>query len=116
MIRFDDLVYAKKQLTMRLSLASEINVLAAMLDRLSEKNRWYRDFTLNALTAAVREVIACFPVYRTYLEPGHDRDGGRPPGHLPRRRLRETAQPRDRSLGVRFPARHPLDEVPGERR
>jgi len=40
-----------------------------MLNRLSETNRWYRDFTLNALTTAVREVIACFPVYRTYLTP-----------------------------------------------
>ena len=41
-----------------------------MLDRLSEKNRWFRDFTLDALTRAVRETIACFPVYRTYLAPG----------------------------------------------
>ena len=57
---------------MRLALASEINVLAFMLDRLSESNRWYRDFTLNALTTAVREVIACFPVYRTYVTPDQD--------------------------------------------
>ncbi len=70
--RFSDLVYQKKQLTMRLSLASEINVLGHMLNRLSERNRWFRDFTLNALTTAVREVIACFPVYRTYLEPGRE--------------------------------------------
>jgi (1->4)-alpha-D-glucan 1-alpha-D-glucosylmutase len=41
-----------------------------MLDRLSEQNRWYRDFTLEALSRAVRETIACFPVYRTYLAPG----------------------------------------------
>ncbi|PYL24587.1 MAG: malto-oligosyltrehalose synthase, partial [Verrucomicrobia bacterium] len=32
--------------------------------------RWYRDFTLEALSRAVRETIACFPVYRTYVEPG----------------------------------------------
>jgi len=70
--RFADLVYQKKQLTMQLSLASEVNVLAYMLDRLSEKNRWYRDFTLSALTVAVREVIACFPVYRTYAEPDRE--------------------------------------------
>jgi (1->4)-alpha-D-glucan 1-alpha-D-glucosylmutase len=54
---------------MRLSLANEISVLGAMLDRLSEKNRWYRDYTLDSLTLAVRETIACFPVYRTYLAP-----------------------------------------------
>jgi (1->4)-alpha-D-glucan 1-alpha-D-glucosylmutase len=41
-----------------------------MLDRLSEQSRWYRDFTLEALSRAVRETIACFPVYRTYLAPG----------------------------------------------
>jgi (1->4)-alpha-D-glucan 1-alpha-D-glucosylmutase len=70
--RFADIVYQKKKLTMQLSLASEVNVLGHMLNGLSEKNRWYRDFTLNALTTAVREVIACFPVYRTYLEPGHE--------------------------------------------
>ncbi|HEX3816655.1 MAG TPA: malto-oligosyltrehalose synthase, partial [Chthoniobacterales bacterium] len=67
---FGHLVYAKKRLVMRLSLANDVNVLGAMLDRLSEKNRWFRDFTLDALTLAVRETIACFPVYRTYLAPG----------------------------------------------
>jgi (1->4)-alpha-D-glucan 1-alpha-D-glucosylmutase len=66
------LAYQKKQLIMQLSLASEVHVLAHMLSRLSEKNRWYRDFTLSALTVAVREVIACFPVYRTYAEPGRE--------------------------------------------
>jgi (1->4)-alpha-D-glucan 1-alpha-D-glucosylmutase len=69
---FATLVYQKKQLTMQLSLSSEIHVLAHMLNRLSEKNRWYRDFTLSALLVAVREVIACFPVYRTYAEPGRE--------------------------------------------
>ena len=57
---------------MQLSLASEFHVLAYMLDRLSEHNRWYRDFTFSALSAALREVIACFPVYRTYAEPGRE--------------------------------------------
>jgi (1->4)-alpha-D-glucan 1-alpha-D-glucosylmutase len=69
-LNFGHLVYAKKRLVMRLSLANDINVLGAMLDRLSEKNRWYRDYTLDSLTLAVRETIACFPVYRTYLAPG----------------------------------------------
>ena len=54
---------------MRLSLANDVNVLGMMFDRLSEKNRWYRDYTLDTLTLAVRETIACFPVYRTYLAP-----------------------------------------------
>lgn len=69
-MHFGHLVYAKKRLVMRLSLANDVNVLGALFDRLSEENRWYRDFTLDALTLAVRETIACFPVYRTYLAPG----------------------------------------------
>ncbi|MGE0827625.1 MAG: malto-oligosyltrehalose synthase [Candidatus Binatia bacterium] len=65
---FLDLVYRSKKLIMEVSLSSEINVLAYQLDRLSEKNRHSRDFTLNSLTHAIREIIACFPVYRTYID------------------------------------------------
>src|SRR5207253_9951625 len=64
------LVYAKKRLVMRISLANEVNVLGNMVDRLSEQNRWFRDYTLEALARAVRETLACFPVYRPYLESG----------------------------------------------
>src|SRR5256884_3668208 len=67
---FGHLLYAKKLQVMKLSLANDVNVLGNMVDRLSEQNRWYRDFTLEALARAVRETIACFPVYRTYLAPG----------------------------------------------
>jgi (1->4)-alpha-D-glucan 1-alpha-D-glucosylmutase len=68
-LHYGHLVYAKKRLVMRLALANDVNVLGNMVDRLSEQNRWFRDFTLQALVLAVRETIACFPVYRTYLEP-----------------------------------------------
>ncbi len=64
---FADLVYESKKLIVRVSMASELNVLGHALDRLSERNRHTRDFTLNSLTDALREVIACFPVYRTYI-------------------------------------------------
>jgi (1->4)-alpha-D-glucan 1-alpha-D-glucosylmutase len=64
---FDTLVYEKKKLILRASLASEPNVLAAALNRLAERDRYSRDFTLGLLTDALREVIACFPVYRTYV-------------------------------------------------
>jgi len=67
---FHEIVYESKLLVMHSSMASEVNVLGHLLNRVSESHRWYRDFTVNALTAAVREVIACFPVYRTYIAPG----------------------------------------------
>ena len=69
-LHFGHLVYAKKLQVMKLALANDVDVLGNMVDRLSEQNRWYRDFTLEALARAVRETIACFPVYRTYLAPG----------------------------------------------
>ncbi len=60
---------------MRLALSSEVNVLTNMLVRISESDRRYRDFTVSVLRNAIQEVIACFPVYRTYFtrdqaEPG----------------------------------------------
>jgi (1->4)-alpha-D-glucan 1-alpha-D-glucosylmutase len=61
-----DIVYEKKKLIMQVSMSSEVNTLGHYLNRISEKNRHTRDFTLNSLTHAIIEVIAYFPVYRTY--------------------------------------------------
>lgn len=66
-LSFEDLVYHSKQLIMRVAMSSEINVLGHQLNRLSERDRRSRDFTLNSLTYAIRDIIACFPVYRTYV-------------------------------------------------
>ncbi|MGH7829879.1 MAG: malto-oligosyltrehalose synthase, partial [Candidatus Binatia bacterium] len=65
-INFRNLVNSTKKMTMLISLASDVNSLGHQLDRISERNRHYRDFTLNSLTFAIREVIACLSVYRTY--------------------------------------------------
>ncbi|HEV2992024.1 MAG TPA: malto-oligosyltrehalose synthase [Candidatus Angelobacter sp.] len=64
----DDLIYNSKKLIMHASLASEVNVLAHMLDEISTTERYARDFTRKALRDAIRETIACFPVYRTYID------------------------------------------------
>lgn len=64
---FSELVYRSKFLVLQSSLASELHMLAHQLDRLAQMARWSRDFTLNTLRHALREVIACFPVYRTYI-------------------------------------------------
>ncbi len=75
---YRELVYQKRRQTMGDSMSSELNVLARQLNRVSEHDRRTRDFTLNSLRKALIEVIACFPVYRTYLSEGapaddHDR-------------------------------------------
>jgi (1->4)-alpha-D-glucan 1-alpha-D-glucosylmutase len=63
-------VYACKKLILRVAMSSELHVLARRLDRVSEQHRYTRDFTLNSLQYALGEVIACFPVYRSYIRPG----------------------------------------------
>lgn len=64
---FQELIYACKKLIMQASMSSEVGVLGHQLDRISEQNRRSRDFTLSTLTEAISEIIACFPVYRTYV-------------------------------------------------
>src|SRR2546426_3353135 len=64
---FTEIVHDCKRLVMETSMAAELNMLANRLNRISEKHRASRDFTLGALTRALREVIAAFPVYRTYV-------------------------------------------------
>ena len=75
---FDDLAYQSRKQVVHATMSGDINSLGHQLNRLSERNRHYRDFTLYSLIAAIKELIACFPVYRTYItaedEPGgHDR-------------------------------------------
>jgi (1->4)-alpha-D-glucan 1-alpha-D-glucosylmutase len=64
---YDQRISSAKKMTMLVLMASEINALAHQLDRIAERNRRCRDFTLNSLTFALREVIACLSVYRTYI-------------------------------------------------
>jgi (1->4)-alpha-D-glucan 1-alpha-D-glucosylmutase len=64
---YADLVYRNKRLVLETSLASELQMLTGLLDALAQRDRRSRDFTRNGLRAALREVIACFPVYRSYV-------------------------------------------------
>ena len=64
---FPEMIYRKKLLILQISLSSELYMLTHQLDRLAQKSRRSRDFTFNTLRRALREVIACFPVYRSYI-------------------------------------------------
>jgi (1->4)-alpha-D-glucan 1-alpha-D-glucosylmutase len=66
-LEFTDLVYSCKKLILKVALASELNVLANLLSRIALSNRHTCDFTLNSLRSALAEIIASFPVYRTYV-------------------------------------------------
>jgi (1->4)-alpha-D-glucan 1-alpha-D-glucosylmutase len=69
-VNFDELLADRKRFIMRVALASELNGLANRLNRLSEEDWYARDFTLSSLRFVLREVIAYFPVYRTYIRDG----------------------------------------------
>ncbi len=65
---FDEVVRASKIIILRASMSSQLQMLAHQLDRLSEQHRRTRDFTLNWLRYALREMLIYFPVYRVYPE------------------------------------------------
>ncbi|HNT43149.1 MAG TPA: malto-oligosyltrehalose synthase [Syntrophorhabdaceae bacterium] len=64
---FQDVLYENKKLVMEVAMSSEVNTLGRSLNRITEMDRQTRDFTLNSLIKVIIEVIACFPVYRTYI-------------------------------------------------
>jgi (1->4)-alpha-D-glucan 1-alpha-D-glucosylmutase len=68
---FDTLAYEAKKLIMHTALASELTVLSNRLVRIAAAGRDTCDFTLNGLRDALVEVVACFPVYRSYVADGH---------------------------------------------
>lgn len=70
-LNFEELLYDRKKLITRRILSSELTVLANLLSNIAQTNRQTRDFTYQALRDALSEIVACFPVYRTYITAEH---------------------------------------------
>jgi len=64
---FIGIIHEKKLLVLRDLFGSDINRLSYQLAAVCERHRCYRDYTRREIQAALRELIACFPVYRTYV-------------------------------------------------
>lgn len=64
---YDTIAYEAKRRIMSINLASELTVLATNLSRIAASDRRSSDFTFNGLRDALMEVVAAFPVYRTYV-------------------------------------------------
>ena len=60
------MVREKKLFVLGELLASDVNRLAEVFLEVCERHRRYRDYTRFELRQAIRELVACFPVYRTY--------------------------------------------------
>ncbi len=65
---FEEIARRAKRLILRTALASELTVLSSRLLRIARADRNTRDFTFNTLREGLVEVIAAFPVYRTYVD------------------------------------------------
>ncbi|SER17741.1 (1-_4)-alpha-D-glucan 1-alpha-D-glucosylmutase [Nitrosomonas sp. Nm51] len=64
---FEGLLHDRKKLITLRMLSSELSVLANLLSHIAQTDRRTRDFTYQALRDALGEIVACFPVYRTYI-------------------------------------------------
>ena len=105
-IDFEALAYRSKKLIMQSALSSELNVLANQLSRIAQASRYTCDFTFNSLRDALAEIVACFPVYRSYVDAGR-RHGGRPALYRLGGRRGEEDEPRCGRQRFRFRARCP---------
>ena len=65
---FSKTLRASKKRIMDNEMSSELNSLAREITRVARHNPKTSDFTRNLLRRALREVVANFPIYRTYLD------------------------------------------------
>ncbi len=63
----EELTLAYKQLIIRRHMGGDVDNLAHTLKALASRDVLGSDLTLNALRQAIAEILAAFPVYRTYL-------------------------------------------------
>ncbi|HEY5211504.1 MAG TPA: malto-oligosyltrehalose synthase [Acidobacteriaceae bacterium] len=66
---FAVIAHDKKIAVTQETLGSDVNRLASLFVDICEGNRDQRDFTRAEIRRAIREVAACFSVYRTYVVP-----------------------------------------------
>ncbi len=66
-VPYEELVADKKRLIIGRHMAGDVDLLAQTLKAISSDNRFARDFTLYGLRRALVEILAQFPIYRTYV-------------------------------------------------
>jgi len=66
---FPAVAHDKKLAVTQEALGSDVNRLASLFVEICESHRDQRDFTRAEIRRAIREIAACFSVYRTYAVP-----------------------------------------------
>ncbi len=67
---WDDVIHAAKLQVMRQDLVAEVERLTTLLAHVCDRHRRNQDHTRRELRDALREIVAGFRVYRTYVRPG----------------------------------------------
>ncbi len=67
-LSFDETTRIARRTVLRTALASELTVITSRLARIAKADRTTRDFTFTTLREGLSDVIAAFPVYRTYID------------------------------------------------
>ena len=67
MAEFETVAHEKKLTVEHEALGSDVNRLASLFVEICESNRDRRDYTRAEIRRAIREVAACYSVYRTYV-------------------------------------------------
>lgn len=65
-----ELIDQNKRLIISKHLAGDIDNLAHLFKKISGGNRYASDFTMYGLKSALVEILAVFPIYRTYINSG----------------------------------------------
>ena len=67
--KFPTIAHDKKIAVAQEALGSDVNRLASLFVEICEVHREERDYTWAEIRRAIREVAACFSIYRTYVVP-----------------------------------------------
>jgi (1->4)-alpha-D-glucan 1-alpha-D-glucosylmutase len=79
---FSEVAHDKKLNVEQEGLGSDVNRLTSLFVQICENNRDHRDHTRAEIRRAIREVAACFPIYRTYVLPAQDRMSDEDRAHI----------------------------------
>jgi (1->4)-alpha-D-glucan 1-alpha-D-glucosylmutase len=95
---FRAIAHEKKINVTQEALGSDVNRLTTLLVEICEANRDQRDYTRAEMRRAIREVAACFDIYRSYVEPVRGEIADQDREHI--RRAIECAKQKRQDIGA----------------
>jgi (1->4)-alpha-D-glucan 1-alpha-D-glucosylmutase len=99
-IDFDAVAHEKKLNVEQDALGSDVNRLTSLFVEICENNRDRRDYTRAEIRRAIREVAACFSIYRTYVVPARDQVVDEDRAHIDKAVECAKAQRQDLDAGL----------------